>query len=538
MDARNILTAATAALRCGSLAEAESACNSVLAVFPRHHAALALLAEVLRQAGRDSEASAAARYAEMAQPGVTSRFTARATERFRAAFGPAVAPRPANETRGRVQMRSLGQNGRFGNQLLQYGLVRLYASRHDLVAEFPDWIGRDLFDLDDPFPTAILPTLEESKADFFGSLAGRAGPVFAERDVSGYFCGSTEHWAAWKSQFRALFEPGSKVRALLDRATDKLRSRGKTIVAIHLRRGDFGYGRFWVAPSSWYLAWLKSIWPNLERPVLYVASDLPGCQAEFGEFDPWHAERLGVEIPGAEFLIDHHMMRMADHLAISNSSFSFTAALLNRGAQSFLRPQPADRALAGFEPWSCPVFWDAPVDPSAVPAVEGSFVRRLANAGVVVYWGSHCSAWTNLARGVHKRLRIFEIDGDSRIADALRQRDIRHVGLLVLESPHILSRLFDDAHELFGQARVDVMLVSSEAAGAGLDASRFSLLGYELFRLEEHGVARVATDGSTLRDSSIAIRKGLATPFASEEPPTASRPRNVLAGIARWLARH
>ena len=335
------LAEAAEATRRGSLAEAEAECRSILAIFPRHHHALMLLAEILTRAGRATEAQAAYECAELSNPGVTARFTQRITEQFRTAFGPAVAPRAdAVRDERRVQMRSLGQNGQFGNQLLQYAFVRLYAQQHDLVAEFPDWIGRDIFDCDDPFPTTKLPNVNEAEVDLFGSLEERTGQVFADRDISGYFCGSTKEWSAWRFEFCALFAPGQKVKSLLARALDRLQSRGKTIVAIHLRHGDFGYGRFWVAPSSWYIAWLQSLWQKLERPVLYIASDLAGPHAEFAEFSPLSADQLGVVIPGVNFLVDHHIMRHADHLAISNSSFSFTAAMLNEKAQSFLRPEP------------------------------------------------------------------------------------------------------------------------------------------------------------------------------------------------------
>ena len=98
-------------------------------------------------------------------------------------------------------MLSLGQNGRFGNQLLQYAFVRFYAQQHDLIAEFPDWIGRDIFDFDDPFPSAKLPSLNEADADLFGSLQGRTGQVFAGRDINGYFADNTKEWGAGDLSF-------------------------------------------------------------------------------------------------------------------------------------------------------------------------------------------------------------------------------------------------------------------------------------------------------------------------------------------------
>ena len=48
-------------------------------------------------------------------------------------------------------------------------------------------------------------------------------------------------------------------------------------------------------------------------------------------------------------------MTCADRLAISNSTFSFTAAMLNQrspsSAHAFVRPVPDARALVPFDPW-------------------------------------------------------------------------------------------------------------------------------------------------------------------------------------------
>src|SRR5580658_8334332 len=134
MDTEALLAAAIEAMRGGSLAKAENECRAILAVFPRHYRALTLLAEILAFAGREAESQVIAKWAEMAKPGLTPRFTEDSTERFRKAFGPAVAPTEADLTKRRVQMRTLGQNGRFGNQLLQYAFLRLYARQHNLVA--------------------------------------------------------------------------------------------------------------------------------------------------------------------------------------------------------------------------------------------------------------------------------------------------------------------------------------------------------------------------------------------------------------------
>jgi len=90
----------------------------------------------------------------------------------------------------------------------------------------------------------MLPKVDESELDFFESLNGRSGPILSERDITGYLCGSTALWGDRAHEFRALFTPGRKIRPLLDRAWTRLTDSGRTVVAIHLRRKDFGYAAF------------------------------------------------------------------------------------------------------------------------------------------------------------------------------------------------------------------------------------------------------------------------------------------------------
>src|SRR6185503_15984935 len=82
-----------------------------------------------------------------------------------------------------------------------------------------------------------------------------------------FFCGSTAAWGDRAAEFRALFAPGAKIRPLLERAWHAIEHAGKTVVGIHVRHGDFGYGQHWISPVEWYLPWLRAIWPELDKPV-------------------------------------------------------------------------------------------------------------------------------------------------------------------------------------------------------------------------------------------------------------------------------
>ncbi len=144
-------------------------------------------------------------------------------------------------------MSTLGANGRFGNQLLQYGFLRMYAAEHGLSVETPDWVGRDLFDFDDPLPQGPLPVVSERDADLPASLNREVPQVHANADLWGYCCYHTARLQRYRSFFRGLFRPGRRVARLASSALESLREREKNGRCPALRRGDFGHGRFWIA---------------------------------------------------------------------------------------------------------------------------------------------------------------------------------------------------------------------------------------------------------------------------------------------------
>ncbi|MGC2856233.1 glycosyltransferase [Novispirillum sp. DQ9] len=339
----------------GDAAAALAAARLAAVVFPALYEAHAVQAAALERLGQRLAALAAWTRAIHCNQGYGEAFTRRAMLLLTAQWGPPPPPRrPATTTTGRLAATSLGRNGRFGNQLLQYGVTRLYAERHGLELEVPEWLGRHFYDLDDPLPGPALPRLSEAEADLPGRLGGGAA-VAAGHDVDGYFCGDTTPLRPFADRFRQIFTPGRHLRDHAQAIQDRLRDAGDVVVAIHLRRGDFGWGQFWVAPEAWYLDWLADLWPTLRRPVLYVASDDPTCAAAFAAYRPLSAGDVAEALPGAEFFVDFHALCVADTLAVSNSTFSFTAAMLNQTAKSFYRPDRGSQGLKEFSPWSSSV---------------------------------------------------------------------------------------------------------------------------------------------------------------------------------------
>jgi hypothetical protein len=433
--------------------------------------------EAARQ-GRIDEALEIYDLAAELGPGHGLPFTRKAIVQFRAAFGAPRAPRQAARDRAAVSMSVLGGYGQFGNQLLQYAFLRLYAAAHGLEAQAPDWIGRDLFDLVDPLPEKPLPMLDEAQADLFASLRRESMAVHSGADLKGYFCTDMRRWGDVRDAWRALFAPSPKLRPLIERAVAALRRRGSTLVAVHVRRRDFGYGRYWIAPEAWYLDWLRERWPALERPVLYVASDDAQARERFAEFSPACAADLDVEMPGAGFFLDHSILREADVLAIANSSFSFTASLLNSSAAEFVRPDPASRRLVPFEPWSSPVLVDAPLRPHAREAI----LALLRPQDRVLYVGEYCSDWANAARAAHPQLRIRETDLEATLDELWSRGEFDALDHLVIGAECDAARVLQGARESLDFGRIAA--VHFRAGGRGEAENLLRESGYEIRSLD------------------------------------------------------
>jgi hypothetical protein len=421
------------------------------------------LAEVARgdslaMQGRVEEALAAYGQAGNLIPGHSAPFS-RALCLTLAQMIEAKPPRPpAPSSSARAQMSSLGAIGRFGNQLLQYAFLRLYAAKHDLSAETPDWFGRYVYGCDDPLIASSLPVLDESSMDLMAALRGEHQAPPRNVDLRGYFCGDTRLWGTAAGEFRSLFQPVGAIAKRLEAALDQLRSRGRTLIALHLRRGDFGYGRFWIAAASWYLEWLRGIWPQLDDPLLYIASDDSAAAARFAEFAPLQSHDLGAGGGAMSLLVDHHVLSRADHLAISNSSFSFTAAMLNSGLSSAVRPDPNRRELTEFDPWASPVLLDPTPDERWRLAVESAGLTTPMGADqCVAYYGGYCSDWTAAVRSALPSLIVHELEHGESLDELCKHKALPRVHHLCIADEVTLPELVKSTRVALTAGHIEVI---------------------------------------------------------------------------------
>jgi len=288
-----------------------------------------------------------------------------------------------------ITMRRLGTHGRFANQLFQYAFLHAYAEPRGLEVQIPSWAGKHLFGLHDSPVSVKLPQVVEKAGDDGYSIPP-VGDELVNKDWAGYGQFHTSWYATAKQHFHVPFQPIHGVRNRIKPALDALRSRGKTIVGIHLRRGDYGRSLFYVTPVSWYLDWLAKHWGRLDNPVLFIATEDASLATEFAGYNPCLTEDLGInlqDVPLAnctylppdlqdhdpramDFYPDFWLLQHSNILLIPNSSFSFVAAMLNKNLQELWRSDLPTATFHKIDPWnSHPLLQDKAEDYKHIPGV-------------------------------------------------------------------------------------------------------------------------------------------------------------------------
>ncbi|HLX36304.1 MAG TPA: alpha-1,2-fucosyltransferase, partial [Candidatus Binataceae bacterium] len=303
-----------------------------------------------------------------------------------------------------ISMASLGRHGRWGNTLFQYMFLKAFAHEYGFECEAPDWPGQRFFGHRDRPLTRHhqvvlrdnMSLISESANNILAPIDGEVNRVatlmergravyllnqlkiandaselpFIHADLEGLFIVHTHYLAPYREYLRNLLRPVPRLADELRRAIVKIRSLGKTIVGVHIRRGDFdrcfsAQGFEFVAPLDWYHRWLDDLWQRVEDPVLLICSDDPDMAARFARYKTIGANSLEVALPRelvadlpvpwqreVEYFRDWLLLTQCDRLAISNSTFSFSAAMMNERCTEFVRPDPDRKTLVPFDPWN------------------------------------------------------------------------------------------------------------------------------------------------------------------------------------------
>ena len=291
-----------------------------------------------------------------------------------------------------VTFRRLGKHGRFANSLFQYAAMRIYANEHFCDLQVPQWIGTELFGLNDTPVACHLPPYHEKNVD--GTCLTQGIPPEGNELVNHDFCGYGQYHTAYYrrhcSFFRDLYRPVKSIRERLQPAVDRLRKPDATIIGLHLRAGDYGRLIFYRTPVEWYLDWLKNNWSEYQNPVLFIAAEDRKLVDRFAEYNPITAESLGTELstrPHAnysylgpdrrmrdpwqmDFYPDFYLLSKCNVLLIPNSTFSFVAAMLAGSLQRCFRSNLPTQDFVEIDPWNAqPLTHDLAEDWRHVPDV-------------------------------------------------------------------------------------------------------------------------------------------------------------------------
>ena len=275
-------------------------------------------------------------------------------------MGKELLPRQQSHYPGKsISISSISNYGRFGQQMSEYLLLYLYARKNSLVLETPEWLGHYFFELDEPIQRPYRHIVRKGQRECLrrNMLAGK-GEVLVNIDI--WSPGGT--WDDWLPGAPLLFiedrnivQARMRVRPLwlpyLQPALDKLNAAGKTIIAIHLRRGD-RVTMSDITRTSIYQDWLARIWPTLESPVLFLASDeIDSVKNDFIEYRPFSLSDLAEPWKNNEYLQDFFILMHCDILGISTGGFAANAAMLNQRASLFVCPSSDGQVIVPFLPY-------------------------------------------------------------------------------------------------------------------------------------------------------------------------------------------
>lgn len=235
----------------------------------------------------------------------------------------------------KITMSQLGNAfrfGRFGNQILQYIFLKATATVSETTdIETGDWIGQLYF-------------INIEKKKVINSLQNIVSEcdivkkVESDTDFQGFFQIHTSNYMEYKDRIIhewLVFNPSLTTNLTLPIDT----------VGVHIRHGDYGNSPFLIAPIKWYIDWLQYIGA---KHIFLASDDLDRIIEFFHEF----TVTTRKDFNGDNLFIDFYLLSKCKKIAISNSTFSFTASLLCTDLEMSVRPSFTENKLIEYNPWS------------------------------------------------------------------------------------------------------------------------------------------------------------------------------------------
>jgi len=293
-------------------------------------------------------------------------------------------------SRKSVSMKSLGNLGRFGNQLWQYLFLRMYGLRNGLTIKVPEWEGDQIFGFSDE---RLSDDDRHESMIFFGNddddlELWEIDNAPYNVDFKGYFQHVPSQWGVHRQFIRRLYGLKPEWGGAIEQLTLFLKREGRTLVTIHVRRGDYrtyDHPLFRLVSTDWYRALLDEIWPSLVRPLLHVSTDEPEMiKPEFADYEQLDATFFGRDFGIPENVRDFVLLQEAEHLVACNSSFSTMAAVVGKPGQKCYLADFRAQSFTQYDPWTESAFGARFVPDSRLMGFEGYGIRGARKRGLMM----------------------------------------------------------------------------------------------------------------------------------------------------------
>jgi len=230
-----------------------------------------------------------------------------------------------------------GYEGRFGDTIGQYVMIKCLEKTTGMQAVFPYWYGRRLFvNASEPVVECMADCKYGAQNEYLNgfnkvqlTLDLDTNYLRTEYDTRNtkLFLFNNQGW------LDNILRPCDLLVDILHRVQSALKERGNTIISTHVRLRDFKYRcPKNITPFDVYKHWFKDNISHYDKPVIFLATDDEReARAGLGVPNIVTLADLGLKIePDLEMFYDYAGLCAADVLVSSRSTFCKTSTLFNK----------------------------------------------------------------------------------------------------------------------------------------------------------------------------------------------------------------
>ena len=276
--------------------------------------------------------------------------------------------------------------GWIGNKLFKYFTMISLAEKIGARIQIEPWLGDLVFNTDHDNLTAIPTVFLNEESGHRGNYDPRQSNILNSvnedskeiYDIASY-CNTFYHTSYFRDYKKQIMEQISfkkEIKESLDKEFDMLKAKlkFKHMFVVNVRIGD-DYAAKHKFPMDGVKNFLRSVFSlediDEDWRLVVCADDPEKIRNSFDEFNPiflkdhishnislegiGHENSLVETLKGSslDFLPDYYAMTIADQLFCSESTFSYSAAMLNQNPLTgFWRVSIARNIIENFDPWN------------------------------------------------------------------------------------------------------------------------------------------------------------------------------------------